>query len=104
MPTGPSTPTPGPEIGVASTKAFTTQLAALFLLAVRLGRMRGTLSAGRPGSTSRRWCKIPAQMEQVLRQEPTVLPVAKRCAAARDVLFLGRGIAVSRWPSRGRSS
>ncbi len=80
----------GPEIGVASTKAFTTQLAALFLLGVKLGRLRGTLSAeqARPHLEALR--HVPAQMEQVLRQEPAVMPVAKRCAKARDVLFLGR--------------
>ncbi len=81
----------GPEIGVASTKAFTTQLAALFLLGVRLGRLRGTLDeeAGRRHLEELR--QIPMLMEQVIRQEPSVLPVAKRCALARDVLFLGRG-------------
>jgi len=81
----------GPEIGVASTKAFTTQLAALFLLAVKLGRLRGTLSAGAAREHLEALVRIPKQMEHVLRQEPTVIPVAKRCAAARDVLFLGRG-------------
>jgi glucosamine--fructose-6-phosphate aminotransferase (isomerizing) len=81
----------GPEIGVASTKAFTTQLAALFLLAVKLGRLRGTLTAEAAREHLEALVKLPKQMEQVLRQEPTVLPVAKRCAAARDVLFLGRG-------------
>ncbi|MEI7706281.1 MAG: glutamine--fructose-6-phosphate transaminase (isomerizing), partial [Deltaproteobacteria bacterium] len=81
----------GPEIGVASTKAFTTQLAALFLLAVKLGRMRGTLSAEAAREQLEALVRIPQQMEHVLRQEPTVIPVAKRCAAARDVLFLGRG-------------
>ncbi len=81
----------GPEIGVASTKAFTTQLAGLFLLAVRLGRMRGTLSPEAAREQLEALVRIPAQMEHVLRQEPSVLPVAKRCASARDVLFLGRG-------------
>jgi len=81
----------GPEIGVASTKAFTTQLAALFLLAVKLGRLRGTLSADDARRYLESLVQIPQHMEHVLRQEPTVIPVAKRCAAARDVLFLGRG-------------
>jgi glucosamine--fructose-6-phosphate aminotransferase (isomerizing) len=80
----------GPEIGVASTKAFTTQLAALFLLGVKLGRLRGTLSADQARPHLEALRHIPAQMEQVLRQEPSVMPVAKRCAKARDVLFLGR--------------
>jgi glucosamine--fructose-6-phosphate aminotransferase (isomerizing) len=81
----------GPEIGVASTKAFTTQLAALFLLAVKLGRLRGALDAGRAREHLEALRQIPLQMEQVIRQEPTVLPVARRCVQARDVLFLGRG-------------
>jgi glucosamine--fructose-6-phosphate aminotransferase (isomerizing) len=81
----------GPEIGVASTKAYTTQLAALFLLAVKLGRLRGTLSAeaGREHLEALR--HVPSWMEQMIRQEAALMPVAKRCAAARDVLFLGRG-------------
>jgi glucosamine--fructose-6-phosphate aminotransferase (isomerizing) len=81
----------GPEIGVASTKAFTTQLAALFLLAVRLGRLRGTLPRERAVEHLEALRQIPLQMEQVIRQEPVVMPLAKRCVQARDVLFLGRG-------------
>ncbi len=81
----------GPEIGVASTKAFTTQLAALFLLAVRLGRLRGTLSAAQAREHLEALRLVPNQMEQMVRQEPSVLPVARRCVPARDVLFLGRG-------------
>src|SRR5512142_2664228 len=81
----------GPEIGVASTKAYTTQLAALFLLAVKLGRLRGALSAdaGREHLDALR--HVPAWMEQMIRQEAALMPVAKRCGSARDVLFLGRG-------------
>ncbi|GEJ55790.1 glutamine--fructose-6-phosphate transaminase (isomerizing) [Anaeromyxobacter diazotrophicus] len=81
----------GPEIGVASTKAFTTQLAALFLLAVRLGRLRGTLAADAARTHLEALRQVPLWMDQVIRQEPSVMPVAKRCAQARDVLFLGRG-------------
>jgi len=81
----------GPEIGVASTKAFTTQLAGLFLLAVKLGRLRGTLTAEAAREHLEALVKVPKQMEHVLRQEPSVIPVARRCASARDVLFLGRG-------------
>ncbi len=81
----------GPEIGVASTKAFTTQLAALFLLAVKLGRLRGTLSPDAARSHLEALRQLPLWMEQVVRQEPSVMPVAKRCVQARDVLFLGRG-------------
>ena len=81
----------GPEIGVASTKAYTTQLAALYLFAVKLGRLRGTLTAeaGREHLEALR--HIPSAMEQMIRQEAALMPIAKRCAVARDVLFLGRG-------------
>jgi glutamine---fructose-6-phosphate transaminase (isomerizing) len=81
----------GPEIGVASTKAFTTQLAGLFLLAVKLGRLRGTLSADQGRELLESLRHLPSWMEGMIRQEAAVMPVAKRCAAARDVLFLGRG-------------
>ncbi len=81
----------GPEIGVASTKAYTTQLAALFLLAVKLGRARGTLSAEAAREHLEALRQVPLWMEQMIRQEAALMPVAKRCAAARDVLFLGRG-------------
>jgi glutamine---fructose-6-phosphate transaminase (isomerizing) len=81
----------GPEIGVASTKAFTTQLAALFLLAVRLGRLRGALTADAARVHLEGLRQVPLWMDQVIRQEPSVMPIAKRCALARDVLFLGRG-------------
>ncbi len=81
----------GPEIGVASTKAYTTQLAALFLVAVKLGRLRGTLSAEKAREHLEALRHVPSWMEQMIRQEAALMPVAKRCASARDVLFLGRG-------------
>jgi glucosamine--fructose-6-phosphate aminotransferase (isomerizing) len=81
----------GPEIGVASTKAYTTQLVALFLLAVKLGRLRGTLSAEAAREHLEALRQVPLWMEQMIRQEAALMPMAKRCAAARDVLFLGRG-------------
>jgi glutamine---fructose-6-phosphate transaminase (isomerizing) len=81
----------GPEIGVASTKAFTTQLCALYLLAVKLGRLRGTLTEAQGRERLEELRHLPSWMEQMIRQEAAVMPVAKRCAAARDVLFLGRG-------------
>jgi glucosamine--fructose-6-phosphate aminotransferase (isomerizing) len=81
----------GPEIGVASTKAYTTQLAALFLLAVKLGRLRGALTAEAARAQLEALRQIPLQMEQVVAQEPSVIPVARRCLQTRDVLFLGRG-------------
>jgi glucosamine--fructose-6-phosphate aminotransferase (isomerizing) len=81
----------GPEIGVASTKAYTTQLAALFLLAVKLGRLRGALTQEKAREQLEALRHLPLWMEQMIRQEAALMPVAKRCAAARDVLFLGRG-------------
>jgi len=81
----------GPEIGVASTKAFTTQLAALYLVAVKIGRLRGTVSQDRARELLEGLRHVPSWMEQMIRQEAAVMPVAKRCAGARDVLFLGRG-------------
>jgi glucosamine--fructose-6-phosphate aminotransferase (isomerizing) len=81
----------GPEIGVASTKAYTTQLAALYLLAVKLGRLRGALTADAARGHLEALRHVPSWMEQVIRQEAALMPIAKRCVAARDVLFLGRG-------------
>jgi len=81
----------GPEIGVASTKAYTTQLAALYLLAVKLGRLRGALSSERAREHLEALRHLPSWMEQMIRQEAAVMPIARRCASARDVLFLGRG-------------
>jgi len=81
----------GPEIGVASTKAFTTQLAALALVAVRMGRLAGRLDVegGRTWLASLR--ELPAKVERALESENAVVSVAQDVAQARDVLFLGRG-------------
>jgi glutamine---fructose-6-phosphate transaminase (isomerizing) len=81
----------GPEIGVASTKAFTTQLVSLALLAVKLGRLKGTIGV----EEGRRWLnqllELPTAVEEALKSESHVLEVAKSLVDARDVLFLGRG-------------
>ncbi len=81
----------GPEIGVASTKCFTTQLAALFLLAIRLGRLRGTLDVARGQQLLNDLLRIPHQLEELLRREPDITNIARRTHQARDFLFLGRG-------------
>ena len=81
----------GPEIGVASTKAFTTQLAAFFLLAVRLARLRGTLSAEAARGLLVQLRELPLLMERTLLQEPAIKEAAHRWSASRDCLFLGRG-------------
>jgi glucosamine--fructose-6-phosphate aminotransferase (isomerizing) len=81
----------GPEIGVASTKAFTTQLAALYLLAVKLGRMRGTLTVKQAQEHLTALTEIPKMIEDVLKCEPAVKRVAREFMSAQDFLFLGRG-------------
>ncbi|MCU0664790.1 MAG: glutamine--fructose-6-phosphate transaminase (isomerizing) [Myxococcota bacterium] len=80
----------GPEIGVASTKCFTAQLAALFLLAVFLGRRRGTLGAEKAMELLGGLLEIPALMRIVLGQEEGIAAIAKRYASSKDFLFLGR--------------
>ena len=82
----------GPEIGVASTKAFTAQLVALALLALHLGRLRGTLSAETCRTLLESLARVPHLMEGVLLSAPRVERVAQALGHARDFLFLGRGI------------
>jgi glucosamine--fructose-6-phosphate aminotransferase (isomerizing) len=82
----------GPEIGVASTKAFTTQLAALLLFAVYLGRRRGALAEDRAREILQALCEIPSHMRDVLGDADYVHAIAKRLVHAKDVLFLGRGL------------
>ncbi|HEY0096416.1 MAG TPA: glutamine--fructose-6-phosphate transaminase (isomerizing), partial [Archangium sp.] len=81
----------GPEIGVASTKAFTTQLVGLYLLAVKLGRMRGTLTVKAAQEHLTALTEIPKMIEDVLKCEPAVKRVAREFMNAQDFLFLGRG-------------
>jgi glucosamine--fructose-6-phosphate aminotransferase (isomerizing) len=81
----------GPEIGVASTKAFTTQLVALYLLAIHLGRERGTLTKERAQELLVHLREIPQQLEGVLSREATLIAIARRYSKARDFLYLGRG-------------
>ncbi len=82
----------GPEIGVASTKAFTTQLVALHLLAIYLGQIRGTLTpdAARPHLEA--LTQLPLLIEQALKCEPVTEEIAKRFYQRSDFLYLGRGI------------
>ncbi len=81
----------GPEIGVASTKCFTTQLAALLMLAVYLGRRRGTLGEADARRVLDALWHVPAQMREVLGRAEHVKSIAKKHLRARDMLFLGRG-------------
>lgn len=80
----------GPEIGVASTKAFVTQVIALTLLAIGVGRRRG-LSEARAKELLDGLRQIPMQIEQALQQEAKVIAVASKIAKSTSALFLGRG-------------
>ena len=82
----------GPEIGVASTKAFTTQLAALFLLALVLGKLRGRISATQEKAYLDALRHLPAMINQVLLLEPQIELWAERMAFKQHALFLGRGL------------
>jgi glucosamine--fructose-6-phosphate aminotransferase (isomerizing) len=82
----------GPEIGVASTKAFTSQIVALSLLALHLGRLRGTLSAERCRALLQELARVPHLMERTLLLSPRIEELARTLAQASDFLFLGRGI------------
>ncbi|MDB5867487.1 MAG: Glutamine--fructose-6-phosphate aminotransferase [Betaproteobacteria bacterium] len=82
----------GPEIGVASTKAFTTQLAALVLLTMTLAKVRGRLSIEREAELMTALRHLPAALTHVLGVEPQVEKWAERFAQRDDALFLGRGI------------
>jgi glucosamine--fructose-6-phosphate aminotransferase (isomerizing) len=83
----------GPEIGVASTKAFTAQLTALFLLALKLGQLRGRLDSERSIALIEELSRIPAKIEEVLRSRSAQCEqLAKDFSTARDFLYLGRGI------------
>ncbi|MGQ9634976.1 MAG: glutamine--fructose-6-phosphate transaminase (isomerizing) [Bryobacteraceae bacterium] len=82
----------GPEIGVASTKAFTTQLAALFLLALHLARVRDALDEAACRRHAQDLLGIPAKLEAVLSQDALYEDLARRYFKASDFLYLGRGI------------
>ena len=81
----------GPEIGVASTKAFTTQLTVLACLAITLGRARKTLSPEDEAKLCQAMAEVPAQVAEVLRNEDAIRAITPSVAEARDVLYLGRG-------------
>lgn len=82
----------GPEIGVASTKAFTTQLAALVLLGIHLGRRTGALKPEAASTLIKEFLAIPHKMSDVVGLAPQIQVIARRYGQARDFLFLGRGV------------
>ena len=81
----------GPEIGVASTKCFTTQLVAMLMLSVYLGRRRGTLSQDNARRVLDALAMVPANMREVLAKADDVKYISKKFMKTRDMLFLGRG-------------
>jgi len=82
----------GPEIGVASTKAFTAQLVALALLALHLGRLRDALSPAACREHLAQLTRIPHLMERTLEHEPALEGLSRALAHARDFLYIGRGV------------
>jgi len=81
----------GPEIGVASTKAFTCQLAAMAALAIGLGRVRGTIDETTEAALLAELVATPGLLAEALKLEPAAEKLAHAIAHARDVLYLGRG-------------
>jgi len=83
----------GPEIGVASTKAFTAQLTALFLLALKLGQLRGRIDQDQSVALIEELGRIPGKIEEVLRSRSAQCEqLAKEFSTVQDFLYLGRGI------------
>ncbi|WP_395688436.1 isomerizing glutamine--fructose-6-phosphate transaminase, partial [Aestuariivirga sp.] len=82
----------GPEIGVASTKAFTCQLTALVCLAILAGKQRRTIDGAREQELVGALIKVPRQMTEILKDEKHISEIARMVAGYRDVLFLGRGL------------
>jgi glutamine---fructose-6-phosphate transaminase (isomerizing) len=82
----------GPEISVASTKAFSTQLTALYLLAVALGRLNGKLKQTDARKLLRDLMHLPSWIEEALRLEDEVKELARELMHSQDFLYLGRGV------------
>jgi glucosamine--fructose-6-phosphate aminotransferase (isomerizing) len=82
----------GPEIGVASTKAFTGQLTALYVFAMYLAQVRGVMTAEQARAAMQELTRIPAKLETVLMQDAACDDLAKRYQKVHDFLFLGRGV------------
>jgi glucosamine--fructose-6-phosphate aminotransferase (isomerizing) len=83
----------GPEIGVASTKAFTTQLAVLACLAIATARARGHVDAAEEARLCAALREVPARVAEVLAHDDRIQEIARDIALARDVLYIGRGTA-----------
>src|SRR5208283_230044 len=82
----------GPEIGVASTKAFTTQIVALYLLAIALGSVRGTLDKSASSKLLGDLLRLPVQVEHTLELDASISTLARELFKKKEFLYLGRGI------------
>ncbi|HEY8226338.1 MAG TPA: glutamine--fructose-6-phosphate transaminase (isomerizing) [Pyrinomonadaceae bacterium] len=82
----------GPEIGVASTKAFTSQMVALYLLGMYLGQVRGSLSSAESMQHGQQLAELPVKLEHLLNDSDGIEELAKEFFRATDFLYLGRGI------------
>ncbi len=82
----------GPELGVASTKAFTCQLAVMASLAIAAGKARGTVSVAEEARLTQALMEVPRHMLTLLAQDPVYQALAHELAKARDVLYIGRGL------------
>jgi glucosamine--fructose-6-phosphate aminotransferase (isomerizing) len=83
----------GPEIGVASTKAFTTQLVVLACFTIAVARARGAIDAAREAALSTALTEVPSRVTEVLNNDEKIQEIAAAMSEARDVLYLGRGTA-----------
>ncbi|HSU14129.1 glutamine--fructose-6-phosphate transaminase (isomerizing) [Longimicrobium sp.] len=81
----------GPEIGVASTKAFTSQVVVLAMMTIHLGRLRGTLTASRGREIVRALQQLPEQVARLLEQDDDIRRLAEEYKDSRNFLYLGRG-------------
>jgi glucosamine--fructose-6-phosphate aminotransferase (isomerizing) len=82
----------GPEIGVASTKAFTTQLTVLYLLSIQMGLVRGTIQPAKARDLLEDLIRLPGQVEEALDLNDQIVEISKRFMNTREFLYLGRGI------------
>lgn len=82
----------GPEIGVASTKAFTAQMVALYIFAMYLGQVRGTLDTGQSKSLAQSLAELPLKIENLLSSDADIEELSRSLFRSQDFLYLGRGI------------
>jgi glucosamine--fructose-6-phosphate aminotransferase (isomerizing) len=82
----------GPEIGVASTKAFTTQLCTLAFLALEIARQKGTCDEKQIEKITNSMLEVPALISQVLEQDDHIKEVSAKLAKSRDIMYIGRGV------------